>query len=144
MFSKACEYGIRAIIYISQKSQDGHRVNLKSVAKAIDSPEAFTAKVLQSLANNNIISSSKGSSGGYDIPENRQSNITLFDVVNAIDGDTIYDKCGLGLQQCNPQKPCPMHYKFIAIRDNLKQMSQQTTIHDLTKELLQGTTCLKR
>ena len=57
MFSKACEYGIKASIHISQQSQQGERVSLKSVAKAIDSLIAFTAKILQSLANNNIIAS---------------------------------------------------------------------------------------
>lgn len=144
MFSKACEYGIRATIYISQQSQKGYRVNLKAVAKAIDSPEAFTAKILQSLANDNIISSSKGSSGGYIIPEQRQNDITLFDIVKAIDGDSIYDKCGLGLHQCNPTKPCPMHHKFIAIRDQLKNMSQNTTIQELAMALFQGVAYLRR
>ena len=46
MFSKACEYGIKATIHISHQSQQGHRVSLKAVAKAIDFPIAFTAKIL--------------------------------------------------------------------------------------------------
>ena len=50
MLSKACEYSIRASIYIAEKSLEGNRSGLKEIAKSIDSPEAFTSKILQQLA----------------------------------------------------------------------------------------------
>ena len=86
MFSKACEYGIKATIHISHQSQQGRRVSLKEVAKAIDSPVAFTAKILQSLANNQIIMSVKGPTCGYEIPQGEKAKITLHQIVKAIDG----------------------------------------------------------
>ena len=57
MFSKACEYGIRATLFIAQKSLQGERVRLKAIADEIDAPEAYTAKILQQLARNEIIQS---------------------------------------------------------------------------------------
>ncbi len=144
MFSKGCEYGIRAVIHISHESQEGRRVSLKAAAKAIDSPVAFTGKILQSLANNNIIVSSQGPTGGYEIPETKKSKITLFNIVEAIDGDNIYNGCGLGLKQCNEQKPCPLHFQFKAIRDDLKKMLMETTIEELTVGLHEGLAFLKR
>jgi Rrf2 family iron-sulfur cluster assembly transcriptional regulator len=144
MFSKACEYGIKATIHISHQSQQGNRVGLKAVAQAIDSPVAFTAKILQSLASHNIISSAKGPSGGYEIPKNKLSQVTLHQIVEAIDGDDIYNGCGLGLKQCNELKPCPMHFKFKAIRDDLKTMLSTTTVNELATELNEGLAFLKR
>lgn len=144
MFSKACEYGIKATIHIAHQSQKGERVSLKAVAKAIDSPIAFTAKIVQSLAKNDIISSTKGPTGGYEILESRQSIITAYHIVEAIDGDKIYNGCGLGLKQCNELKPCPIHFKFKAIRDDLKAMLQSTTVLELTSGLHQGLAFLKR
>ena len=144
MFSKACEYGIKATIHISRQSQQGERVSLKAVAKEIDSPVAFTAKILQSLANSNIIISSKGPTGGYEIPKSEQSKITLFHIVEAIDGDNIYNGCGLGLKQCNEQKPCPIHFKFKVIREELKNMLKSTTIYELANGLQEGLAFLKR
>ena len=44
MFSKACEYGIRAMVHIAMQSERGERTGLKEVAEAIDSPVAFTSK----------------------------------------------------------------------------------------------------
>lgn len=144
MFSKACEYGIKATIYISHQSQKGERVSLKAIAKAIDSPVAFTAKILQSLANNNIIVSSKGPTGGYEIPKNRQSKIMLFHIVEAIDGNKISEGCGLGLPQCDEQKPCSIHFQFKTIRDDLKIMLETTTIEGLANGLHLGESFLKR
>ncbi|MGB0369618.1 MAG: RrF2 family transcriptional regulator, partial [Flavobacteriales bacterium] len=63
MFSKACEYGIRATLFIAQNAAESNRVSLKEISKKINSPEAFTAKILQQLARNKIIVSYKGPHG---------------------------------------------------------------------------------
>ena len=65
MFSKACEYGIRASIFIAEQSLLDKKVSLKDIAKAIDSPEAYTSKILQQLSRNFIINSDKGPTGGF-------------------------------------------------------------------------------
>lgn len=49
MLSKTCEYAVRAVIYIAQQTKDGNRVGIKDVAKGIDSPEYFIAKILQEM-----------------------------------------------------------------------------------------------
>jgi len=144
MFSKACEYGIRASVHLARLSAKGERCSLKQVAKAIDSPVAFTAKVLQLLARDGIIHSVHGPTGGYDIPQDRLSEIHLSDIVKAIDGDNVYNGCGLGLKNCNEKKPCPLHFQFKAIRDDLKEMLQTTSVQDLAKQLHYGGAFLKR
>lgn len=67
MFSKACEYAIRAVIYISIRSIAGSKLSIKEIAKEIDSPLHFTAKILQTLSREGIISSIKGPNGGFYI-----------------------------------------------------------------------------
>lgn len=142
MFSKSCEYGIKAMIFIAQQSQKKQRVALKEIANAIDSPEAFTAKILQALARNNIIVSMKGANGGYEVDLNKP--ITLLAIVTAIDGDKIYNGCALGLRECGDDKPCPMHHEFKVIRANLKQTLQNTSLYQLTQGLNDGLTFLKQ
>ena len=65
MFSKSCEYGIKAVVYIAQQSLKNERVRVNDIVKEIDSPTAFTAKTLQILAKEKIISSVMGHAGGY-------------------------------------------------------------------------------
>jgi Rrf2 family protein len=144
MFSKACEYGIRASVHLAQLAEKGERSSLKQVAQAIDSPVAFTAKVLQLLSRDGIIRSVQGPTGGYEIPLDRLSKTYLSDIVKAIDGDKVYNGCGLGLKNCNELKPCPLHFQFKAIRDELKEMLQTTSIQDLANQLDHGMAFLKR
>lgn len=143
MFSKACQYAIRATLFIAQKSLGGERVRLKTIAKAIDSPEAFTAKILQQLARNNIIQSVKGPNGGFEIADRDFERVKLIQIVEAIDGNEVFDGCGLGLKQCNAAKPCPVHDKFKSIRENLKQMLSTTNIRELATELSVGQVFLR-
>ncbi|MCB0401159.1 MAG: Rrf2 family transcriptional regulator [Flavobacteriales bacterium] len=144
MFSKTCEYGIKAAIYIAGSSKEGKRVRLKDIASNIDSPEAFTAKILQLLAKNNIIDSIKGPTGGFEINEEKMKSIMLNEIVLAIDGDKIYNGCGLGLHKCNAKKPCPLHDKFQLIRDDLKKMLITTSLYSLSEGLTEGIVWLKR
>lgn len=144
MFSKACEYGIKATLYIARQSQLNERASLKEIAGAINSPEAFTAKILQQLARHGVINSAKGPNGGFYLPAADQEKNKLCHIVTAIDGDGIYSGCGLGLKECNELQPCPVHDKFKIVRDQLKDMLETTTIHELTTGLKEGLTFLKR
>jgi Rrf2 family protein len=144
MFSKACEYGIRATIYIAMQSLEGNRVNLKEIAAAIDSPVAFTAKILQQLVKNNIVESVKGAKGGFQIERSRIDSIKLNQIVSAIDGDKIFEGCALGLKECDESLPCPVHFKFKEIRDDLEKMTKETSIYELATGLEVGLTFLKR
>lgn len=144
MFSKACEYGIRATIYIAGKSQQGHMVGLREIASSIDSPEAFTAKILQQLVRAGIISSAKGPNGGFEISAQKLKALYLSRIVEAIDGDSIFKGCGLGLKECDEQRPCPVHDKFVAIREELKVMLESTSVLELCTRVQIGETYLMR
>lgn len=143
MFSKTCEYAIRAAIYIAVQSLAGKRAGLKDIAREIDSPEAFTAKILQQLSRNEIIVSQKGPSGGFEIPKKKMSNVFLAEIVLAIDGDSVFKVCGLGLKECSEKQPCPVHHKFKSIRAELKNMLNNTSLHDLATGYSNGKMFLK-
>lgn len=144
MFSKACEYAIRATIYIAEQSGRGERSGLKDIAREIDSPEAFTAKILQQLARHQIIRSVKGPTGGFDMDSEQLEKKMLSHIVSAIDGESIYRGCGLGLKACSETQPCPVHDHFKQIRESLRQMLETTTIQKLAGGLSTGLTFLKR
>jgi Rrf2 family protein len=144
MFSKACEYGIKAAVFIAVKSHQESRVSLNEVADEINSPIAFTAKVLQQLTKNDIVDSVKGPNGGFEINKNKIAKINLSKIVSAIDGDSIYKGCGLGFRNCNERKPCPVHHKFKLIRDDLKTMLETTSLLDLSNDVNKGLSFLKR
>ena len=143
MFSKACEYGIKASIFIATKSYEGIRVSPTEIAKEIDSPKAFTAKILQALVRQNVVRSIKGAYGGFEISKDQIKHIKLAQIVNAIDGDGIYNGCGLGLKACKEEHPCPVHDKFKTVREELKHMLENTTLEELALNIKSGDSFLK-
>lgn len=144
MFSKACEYGFRAVVCIAACDKDGERIGLKEVAERTDSPVAFTAKILQKLSRAGLVHSMKGPGGGFEIPPDLAKKVRLSEIVKAIDGDDVYTGCALGLSQCDPERPCPMHHHFLKVREDLRRMLEGNTIHDLVHGMKDGSTFLKR
>ncbi|NER18960.1 RrF2 family transcriptional regulator [Spongiivirga citrea] len=144
MFSKTCEYGIKATLFIAKKAQQEERVSLNDIANAINSPVAFTAKILQALVKENIIDSTKGPKGGFKIDKDRLAKITLKQIVTALDGDQLFTGCALGLEKCNASAPCPMHEKFVVIRDQINETLGSSNLLDVALGLNQGITFLKR
>ncbi|MCB0770082.1 MAG: Rrf2 family transcriptional regulator [Flavobacteriales bacterium] len=144
MFSKACEYAIRAVVCIAGCGYEGRRMGLKEIAERTDSPEAFTAKILQKMSRAGLVLSMKGPGGGFEVTPELAKKVRLSDIVSAIDGDRIYTGCALGLSQCNSEKPCPLHDHFIAVREDLRTMLEGTTLQDLVDGLRSGSTFLRR
>lgn len=143
MFSKSFEYAIRSITYLASESLDNKRVRIEEIAKNSDTPIAFTAKILRSLTKNGIISSKTGPNGGFYIEEDKMKSTTFSDIVDIIDGESVYNSCAFGLKQCSNDNPCPMHERFKDVREHLKSTIKNTTIYDLAEDFKAGKGILK-
>ena len=142
MFSKSCEYAIKAMIFVAQKSKDENRVGVKEIARGIDAPEHFIAKILQDLGKKKLVNSAKGPNGGFYMDgSNLKSSIS--DIVKAIDGDGIYTDCVIGLKACSEKNPCPVHFEYKEIKKNLITMLEQSTIANFNEKLDTGKFFLK-
>jgi Rrf2 family transcriptional regulator, iron-sulfur cluster assembly transcription factor len=141
MFSKACEYAFRSMIYILSKTPDGSKVGIRDIAVNTQTPEPYVAKILQALSRRGIVASIKGRNGGFFVEPKNQA-ISLLEIFKAIDGDTFFAKCGLGIKNCSEKRPCPIHDQYKEIRDHVKKMLGENTIQDLAQGLLCGDTFL--
>ena len=142
MFSKSCEYAIKAMLFVAQKSKDENRIGVKEIAKGIDAPEHFIAKILQDLGKKKLVNSIKGPNGGFYMDsENLKSSIS--DIVKAIDGDSIYKDCVIGLKDCSEKNPCPVHFEYKEIKKKLIAMLEDNTIADFNEKLDTGKFFLK-
>lgn len=138
MFSKATEYALRATIYIAQRSSDKNNPGLAEIAKAIDSPRSFTAKILQLLTKDNkIVSSVRGPNGGFFLTE-KAKKLPVRSILVAMNEDGILEKCVLGLKQCSEVKPCPMHASYKLIKGRLIDLFETKSIQSLADEFKNG------
>ena len=131
------------MIFIAQKTKQDSRVGIKDIAKGINSPEHFIAKILQDLTRKGLLQSAKGPSGGFYLDKASMKQ-SLADVVKAVDGDKIFYGCGLGLKQCSETKPCPIHFEFKKVRQELLNMLQNARIDAFTEALENNTAFLRR
>lgn len=135
LFSRSCEYAIQAVLYLSNREREGAGpVHLKEISSALRIPHHFLSKLLQTLTHNEIAVSWKGLNGGFELvrPPNR---IKLIDIVDAIDGKEFLDKCVLGFSHCDENNACPVHSYWKQAKNYIRDMLNDKTIHDLSKEL---------
>ena len=134
MFSKTCEYAIRALIFIAHRSRQGAKTGVKEIATGIDAPESFIAKILHELGKKGLVQSFKGPAGGFFLDELALQH-TLADIVKAVDGDQIFSGCGLGLRDCSERKPCPIHHQFKKIRMDIYNLLQNARLDEMQAQL---------
>lgn len=137
MLSKSAEYAIRALVYIQLQNWDGKRPGYREVAREIDSPEHFTAKVLQVMTRFDFIYSIKGRNGGFAFDE-KDEPLKLVEIILAIDGQKVFTRCSFGFKNCDANNKCPLHDDFTKIRDDFTTLVKRETIQSLAKKIQKG------
>ncbi len=133
IFSKTCQYAIWAMLELAKEYEAGNgrkRVKANQISKQLELPFPMVAKVLQMLAQAQLAESGRGPQGGFRLlrpPE----EITLMDIVVAIDGPGLLDRCVLGLPRCNENNPCPAHSYWNEARDSVRSFLQQSNLKKL-------------
>lgn len=137
MISKSCKYAIRASVFVASMKNENIKLSVKEIAKEIEAPPAFAGKILQILTKHNIITSLKGPYGGFFCVK-YQLDLPVLEIVNAIDGLSVFRECVMGLHYCSDDHPCPMHSEYSKTRAVLLKSFQETTIGSLAERLSGG------
>jgi Rrf2 family transcriptional regulator, iron-sulfur cluster assembly transcription factor len=134
MLSSSSKYGIRAVTYIASHSQNGSKIGIKQISEDLGLPTPFLAKILQLLAKQKILSSSKGPHGGFSLLKDPKK-ITLLDIITTIEGNDIFDNCVIHNMPCiavdENKLMCPVHADYIKVKNNLVKFFSKKTIYSL-------------
>jgi Rrf2 family transcriptional regulator, iron-sulfur cluster assembly transcription factor len=136
MLSNSCRYGIRAVIYLARQTSGNGMIGIKQISNDLDLPTPFLAKILQQLAKQKILNSSKGPHGGFSLMKDPR-NITLLDVVNTIDGYDTFTNCIMHKGTCEgirlEKKICPLHDDYEKTRSELIKLFSNKTVYELVQ-----------
>lgn len=138
IISKRCVHGILAAVYIASQPP-GEYIQIGVIADKLKISFHFLTKVLQQLTHRGILLSYRGPHGGVMLAR-PASEVSLYELIDSIDGDQIFNTCMLGLHGCGHETPCPLHDAWSATRSKLKQLAISTTL----AELASNTDFLKR
>src|SRR3974390_2582960 len=142
IYSRSAEYAIRAFVHLAEVPE-GKYAMVKNIAEQEGIPAHFLAKILQQLARKGLLRSSKGPTGGFSL-RTSPKDISLIQLVEALDGLTDYQKCVSGLSECTDDAPCGMHDSWKALRSRIMEYLEKTTISDLAAALEQKRRALEK
>lgn len=138
MLSNTCKYAVRAVIYLALNGSEDKKIGIKQISKDLDIPTPFLGKILQSLAKQKLLTSTKGPHGGFGMGR-AVSKISLYDIVEIIDGTDIFTNCLIGLQPCKCSEegrpPCPVHEQYSSIRTQLLDFYKSESVGDIIKKM---------
>lgn len=138
MLSNSSKYAINALLYLAVHSSKFNKIGVKDIAETLNIPSPFLAKILQTLAKKNAVSSTKGPRGGFFLTD-KEMNTPLIQIVYHIDGIDKFTNCVLGLKKCSNDKPCPLHDKVQPLKTEFLNELKKNTIKDFAEKVEDGT-----
>jgi len=126
------EYAIRGIIYLAQQPP-GKMSLISEIAEAVDAPQTFLAKIFQNFAKQGIVNSYRGTGGGFTLGR-LSSEITLREVVEAVEGPIIPNRCLTGKGGCVRDNECLVHPVWRNVQSQIIRILDAVTIEDLAKK----------
>ena len=133
MFNKETEYALRGLVYIQLQNSNGRRPGIAEIAKEIEAPHFFTAKILQRMVKHGFVQSLKGKGGGFYFDKGKEE-IPIQELINATEGTKILTDCGFGLKHCDENNPCPLHNQYAPIRAAINTLVSTETIQSLARK----------
>ncbi len=125
------EYAIRAILEMAKNPGEIHTPGM--LYEKIQAPKLFLAKILQRLARKGILKSVRGAAGGFSFKKSLKE-ITLFDIITAVEGEIALNKCLLDDHICTRENLCPIHPIWVEAQESLSKILSRKSIY----EILQG------
>jgi Rrf2 family protein len=133
LYSRPSQYAIRALANLAAYPTGSFRMT-SDLAQEEGIPSPYLGKILQGLARAGVLRSQKGPGGGFSLArEPRQ--ILLIDIIEAAEGTESLHSCAVGLAECNDEQPCPLHDHWKAVRDQIRDYLEKTSLYELGQAL---------
>ncbi|PRZ01467.1 Rrf2 family transcriptional regulator [Marinilabilia salmonicolor] len=138
MLSTTCKYAVRAIIFIGLKGSEDNRANARVIASELGIPMQFLSKILQIFVRKGLLNSFKGPTGGFFLAK-KAEEITLLDIVEIIDGPSVFESCLIGTGLCHSSsgkaERCPVHDRYSKVRKEVVDYFSSETIGGIIERM---------
>lgn len=130
MFSQTVEYALRAVTFLADHAPNACTTD--EISDATKVPKPYLSKVLQNLARNQIVRNRRGSGGGVSLVK-LPAELTILEVVNAVEPIVRIAQCPLGLKT-HGKVLCPLHRRMDDALASIEKSFQSTTLAELLAE----------
>jgi len=130
MLAATAEYALRAVIALAELGP-GETVLGRDLAERTGVPAAYLARILWELKHSGMVIAERGQGGGYRLARSPEE-ISLQEIIARFDPARANPGCLLwGVKPCDQLQPCPVHARWVSIRDAYVEFLVQTTVADL-------------
>lgn len=129
--TRESDYAIRCIMYLSGKCKDITMID--EIAREMEVPRSFLAKIVQKLVRASLIKSFRGVKGGFQLAKS-PAQISLLDVVEAIEGGVTMNTCALDPSLCSRSETCPVHPVWLEIRKDVRKILKKYDFDKMKKK----------
>ena len=126
------EYAIRGIVYLAGKPIDKVCL-LSDIAAEVDVPPTFLAKIFQQFSKIGLVKSFRGTGGGFMLGRPPE-NITLLEVVEAVEGPIIPNRCVVTPSNCDRSGFCNVHPVWKRVQVDVRRVLEGVTLKELSTE----------
>lgn len=130
VFSSTLEYALRAVTYLA--ARPGVGLPTQRIAEGTQVPEDYLSKVLQHLVKGGVLTSQRGRNGGFQLAR-PAGQISMLEVVNAVDPIPRIEQCPLGLRE-HGVKLCPLHRRLDHAYSLVQKAFAETTLLELVDD----------
>lgn len=121
-------------MFVASLPEGNKYVSIRRISTELGISYYFLTKVLQTLTRHNIMTSYRGPNGGVALAR-PASDISLGEMVTALEHDGCLDNCVLGLPGCGQRSPCPLHASWQQTREQIKSMFENANLAELGREI---------
>jgi Rrf2 family protein len=134
--TRAADYAVRVMVHLAGLPA-GSCVARPDLTRATATPDSFLAKVLQQLVQAGMITSRRGSGGGFRLGVSPES-ISLLDVIEAIEGPTQLNTCLEPGPSCERKSWCAAHAVWVEAQSALQGVLRSASLAELAARSCQA------
>ena len=128
-FSRECEYAVRGMAALAGAAP-GQALTLQEVAAQDNLPPGFLSKIFQKLVRHGLIQSHRGLQRGYTLAH-PAPEITLRQILEAIEGPDLFDRCMFSHRRCGDGGQCLIHPYWRRVRGDMTKLFEDVSLRDL-------------
>ena len=128
--TRETDYAMRCVLYLSSRTD--RTVMVDEIAREMATPKSFLAKILQKLAKAEIVRSFRGVKGGFRL-ERKPEDISLLDVIEAIEGVVALNACAVDDTICGFSSTCAVHPVWIKLRGEFTELLKRHNFAEIAE-----------
>jgi len=140
--TRATDYAVRVTIHLATVPAST-RVPGPVLAQAIGAPESFVSKILQQLVQARLVTSQRGMRGGFQLAR-RAADMSLLEVVEAIEGPTQLNLCLPQGPNCSRKEWCGAHPVWAKAQAALVKVLEKASVAQLAHDSISNLAKLHR